>query len=176
MAVTAKEMALDPDIPVEIAPPAAAAALTLAFHPETFFVGRTEGGGVVRDPLGRVVRRCRIATEGSFSTAQNALRFDEVFTYDDGEIDVWRWVMQPGRDGRYVGAEALAGGGLCGEQRGGDYVVTFRRPIARARGLLAPRYRSRFTLLTPEIALKHAAVSLFGAPLGSLCAVHRRLP
>src|SRR5471032_107960 len=72
----------------------------LAFAPESFFLGRTEGAGVVRDPIGRIVRRCRITTEGAYSAAQSALRFDEVFTYDDGEVDVWRWAMQAGRDGR----------------------------------------------------------------------------
>src|SRR5580704_16700340 len=110
----------------------------LAFAPETFFLGRTEGAGVQRDPFGRIVRRCRIVTSGAFSPAQQALRFDETFAYDDGEIDTWRWVMQAGRDGRYVAAEAKAGGGLVGERQGDDYVISFRRPAGRAKGPLSP--------------------------------------
>ena len=149
-------------------------AATLIFRPEVFFLGRTDGGGVVRDPLGRIIRRCRITTEGAFSSSRNALRMDETFSYDDGEVDVWRWVMQPGRDGRYVAAEAKAGGGLSGEQRGADYVLSFRRPVARAQGAFAPHYRTCLTLLTPDTALKRAAVSLFHAPLGIMTAVHRR--
>ncbi|HEY1753677.1 MAG TPA: DUF3833 family protein [Caulobacteraceae bacterium] len=148
----------------------------LAFAPESFFLGRTEGAGVVRDPFGRIVRRCQITTLGAFSDAQQALRFDEVFAYDDGEIDTWRWVMQPGRDGRYVAAEAKAGSGLTGERQGDDYVISFRRPFGRARGPLAPHYRSRFTLLAPDLAMKRADLSLLGAPLGSLSAFHRRMP
>lgn len=147
----------------------------LGFRPETFFLGRTEGGGVVRNPFGRIVRRCQIATEGAFNAAQNTLRFDEVFTYDDGEVDVWRWVVQAGRDGRYVAAEAKAGAGLSGEQRGGEYVISFRRPVGRARGALAPHFRSCFTLVAPDLALKRADVTLLGAPLGSLWAIHRRV-
>lgn len=147
----------------------------LPFRPETFFLGRTEGGGVIRDPLGRIVRRCRITTDGSFSASQGALRFDEVFTYDDGEVDVWRWVMQAARDGRYVAAEAKAGGGIAGERRGADYVLSFRRPMARARGAFSPHYRTCFTLLTPDMALKRAEATLFAAPLGVLTAVHRRI-
>jgi hypothetical protein len=146
----------------------------LAFQPENFFLGRTEGAGVVRDPFGRIVRRCHIRTEGEFSPGAGAIRFDEVFTFDDGEIDVWRWAMTPGRDGRYVAAEAKAGAGITGERRGGDYVVVFRRPTGHAQGLLSPLYRSRFTMLSPGLALKRADVSLFGLPLGSLSAVHRR--
>jgi hypothetical protein len=148
----------------------------LAFAPESFFLGRTEGAGVVRDPFGRIVRRCRITTTGAFSAGQQAVRFDEVFAFDDGEIDTWRWVMQAGRDGRYVAAEAKAGAGLSGERQGDDYVISFRRPIGKAKGPLAPHYRTRFTLLAADIALKRADVSLLGLPMGSLSAVHRRVP
>lgn len=148
---------------------------SLPFAPETFFVGRTEGAGVVRDPFGRIVRRCRIVTSGAFSDAHQALRFDETFAYDDGEVDTWRWVMQAGRDGRYVAAESKAGSGLVGERQGDDYVISFRRPVGRAKGPLAPHYRSRFTLLSPDTALKRADVSLLGVPMGSLSAIHRRL-
>jgi hypothetical protein len=151
-------------------------AFPLAFAPETFFLGRTEGAGVVRDTFGRIVRRCRIVTIGAFSEAQQALRFDETFAYDDGEVDTWRWVMQAGRDGRYVAAEAKAGSGLVGERQGDDYVISFRRPSGRAKGPLAPHYRSRFTLLSPGIALKRADVTLLGVPMGSLSAIHRRVP
>lgn len=162
-----------------VAAPDGAAALrpfgALAFAPEAFFIGRTEGGGVVRDAFGRIVRRCHIVTTGAFSVAQQALRFDETFAYDDGEIDTWRWVMQAGRDGRYVAAEAKAGSGLVGERQGDDYVISFRRPLGRAKGALAPHYKSRFTLLSPDIALKRADVSVLGVPMGSLSAIHRRV-
>ena len=149
--------------------------ITLSFAPESFFLGRTEGAGVVRDPFGRVLRRCHIATEGAYGAVHGALRFDETFTYDDGEVDVWRWVMQAGRDGRYVAAEAKAGAGIAGELDGGDYVLAFRRPVGRATGALSPHFRSRFTLLAPDLALKRADISLFGVPLACLAAVHRRI-
>jgi hypothetical protein len=146
----------------------------LAFVPELFFLGRTEGAGVVRDPFGRVTRRCHVATIGEVSPG-GAIRFEEVFTYDDGEVDVWRWAMSPGREGRYVAAEARAGVGLTGQRSGGDYLISFRRPVGRATGPLAPRFSTRFTLLSPDVALKQAQVSLFGLPLGRLTAVHRRV-
>jgi hypothetical protein len=170
-AITLEAMAASPEVATRRHPPAA-----LAFEPESFFLGRTEGAGVVRDPIGRISRRCHITTEGSFNVAQGVLRFDEVFAYDDGEVDVWRWVMQPGREGRYVAAEIKAGAGITGERQGDDYVIAFRRPVGRARGAFAPSFRSRFTLLSPELAVKRANVSLFGVPLGALIAVHRRVP
>jgi hypothetical protein len=147
----------------------------LAFEPQSFFVGSTEGAGVVRDPFGRVLRRCRIATEGCCSATQGALRLDETFTYDDGEVDVWRWVMTPGRDGRYVAAEARAGAGIAGETRGGDYLINFSRPKGSLRGAMAPRYRSRFTLLTPDTALRTTTISVLGVPVGDMSAIYRRV-
>jgi hypothetical protein len=147
----------------------------LAFRPETFFLGRTDGAGVLRNPLGRIVRRCRVATHGERDPAQALLRFDEVFSYDDGEVDTWRWVMTAGHDGRYVAAEARAGAGINGELLGDDYLLAFRRPVGHLGGPLAPRFRTRFTLLSNDTALKHAAVSLFGLPLGVLTAIHRRV-
>ena len=173
MAASAEAMLLDTAAAAQTAVSAPRPSLPLVFAPETFFLGRTEGAGVVRDPFGRITRRCHVATEGSYSAAQGALRFDETFTYDDGEVDVWRWVMQAGREGRYVAAEAKAGAGIAGETRGGDYVIAFRRPVGRAAGVLKPHFLTRFTLLAPDTVLKQARVSLFGLPLGVLTALHR---
>ena len=74
--------------------------------------------------------------------------------------------MQAGREGRYVAAEAKAGTGITGDMRGGDYVLGVPP---------APHFLTRFTLLSPDLALKRADVSLFGVPLGRLSAVHRRV-
>jgi hypothetical protein len=54
-------------------------------------------------------------------------------------------------------------------------VLAFRRPVGRAAGALAPHFRSRFTLLAPDLAMKRADVTFFGLPLGYLTAVHRRV-
>jgi hypothetical protein len=176
MAEPADTMKLEAPLGVaDRAPRASRAGSGLAFHPEMFFLGRTDGAGVVRDPFGRIVRRCRVATEGAHNPTQPGIRFDEVFSYDDGEIDTWRWVMTAGRDGRYVAAEAKAGAGITGERRGEEYVLAFRRPVGRLGGVLAPHFRTSFTLLSADTALKRAAVSLGGLPLGVLTAVHRRV-
>ena len=145
------------------------------FRPEVFFVGRTEGSGIVRDMFGRVARRCEIVTVGARRAAYGALQMDETFTYDDGEVDIWRWVVTAGGDGRYIASEQIAGSGLVAQRDGDDYVLNFHRPIAKAPKWLAPRYATRFSLLSPDIALKTAKVSLLGAPLGMLTGIHRRV-
>jgi len=145
------------------------------FRPEVFFLGRTEGAGIVRDPLGRVTRRCEIITEGSSHPAYEAIHFDETFTYDDGEVDVWRWAMTRGADDQYLAAEATAGSRIVGRRIGDDYALSFHRDFGRARGIAAPRFFTRFTLLQPDLALKSVRMSVLGLPVGFMTAVHRRL-
>ncbi len=146
------------------------------FRPELFFVGRTEGSGIVRNAFGRIMRRCEIVTVGVRQASYGALQMEETFTYDNGEVDVWRWVVTAGGDGRYIASEQIAGSGLVAHREGDDYVLSFHRPVARAPKWLAPRYATRFSLLSSDIALKTARVSLLGAPLGVLTGIHRRVP
>lgn len=143
------------------------------FRPEVFFLGRTEGWGVARGPTGRILRRCRVVTDGRLDEAYQAIHFDEVFNWDDGELDEWRWAMTRGLNGGYVAAEALAGAGIQGRYDGGDYLLSFSRPIRSGRGP-RPRFTTRFTLISPDVALKTVRVSMFGIPVGSLSAFHRR--
>lgn len=138
-------------------------------------LGRTEGWGVVRDAFGRLRRRCRISTEGRWSDAYGAIHFDETYSYDDGEIDVWRWAMAPAGDGRYVGAEASVGSGISGQIVGGEYVIAFNRSLPRRPDWLRPRFNSRFCQVGETTALKIARISLLGAPLGVLTAVHEKV-
>ena len=145
------------------------------FRPEVFFVGRTEGSGIVRDAFGRGVRRCEIVTEGSRQAAYGALKMEETFTYDDGEVDVWRWVVTSGGDDRYMASEQIAGSGIVAHREGDDYVLNFNRPAPGAPRWLAPRYSTRFSLLSANIALKSVKVSLLGAPLGVMTAIHSRI-
>ena len=129
----------------------------------------------MRDPLGRVARRCRVETMGDFAPTRSAIEFEEVFTYTDGEVDVWRWAMTQGSNGLYVAAEAVAGAGITGYRDDEDYVLSFRRAVGPAKGLLAPSFKTRFTMVAPGVALKVAQVSLFGVPLGVMTATHHRM-
>lgn len=147
--------------------------LVQAFRPEQFFLGRTRGWGVVRSLDGRS-RRCEVVTEGRLDETYQSLHFDEIFTYDDGGVDEWRWAMTRQRDGRYVAAEALAGAGILGRHDKDDYVLSFTRPLKPEGGFPTPRYNTRFTLLNPRVALKRTRVTILGLPVGSLTAFHER--
>ncbi|HEX6859496.1 MAG TPA: DUF3833 family protein [Caulobacteraceae bacterium] len=150
-------------------------ALSRVFRPEQFFVGRTEGWGVVRE-LGGRRRRCQIITEGHLDESYQALHFDETFTFDDGETQQWRWAMTRGRDGRYVAAEAMVGAGIVGRHdKRGDYVLNFRRPLRPEGGFPTPSYNTRFTLTSANSALKRVRIGVLGLTVATMTAVHERV-
>jgi hypothetical protein len=147
---------------------------TSPFRPEAFFAGRTEGWGVARGPTGRILRRCRLVTDGRVEDTYRAINFDETFHWEDGEIDLWRWAMTRGLDGRYVAAEARAGAGIHGRHEGSDYLLSFRRAL-RPDGGPRARFHTRFTPISPDVTLKIVRISLMGLPVGGLTAFHQRV-
>jgi hypothetical protein len=143
----------------------------LVFRPEIFFLGQTEGCGIDRDALGRTLRRCTIHAEGAMRAAMSAICVDEVLTYDDGEVQNWRWVLSDAGDGRYVVAEARAGSGHVAELRpDGDFLISFRR----TRGWLSQRHETRYALLEEDTAVESTKVTFLGAPQLMFTAFRRR--
>ncbi len=143
----------------------------IIFRPEVFFLGRTDGAGIDRDIFGRTVRRCTIVADGAPHPTISAICIKEIITYDDGEVQDWRWVLGGSSDGRYVVAEAQAGSGHFAERhRDGDLVVSFRR----TRRWFTQRHVTRYSQLTPDIALESTTVSVLGAPQLFFTAVRRR--
>ncbi|HRD45901.1 MAG TPA: DUF3833 family protein [Caulobacter sp.] len=147
---------------------------TRPFRPEVFFLGHTEGWGVARGVTGRVQRRCRIVTDGRLDEAYQAIHFDETVIWEGGETDEWRWAMTRGLNGAYVAAEAMAGAGIQGRYIGGDYLLSFHRPL-RPDGGPRPRFQTRFTPISADVALKTVRISMFGLPVATMSAFHRRV-
>jgi hypothetical protein len=146
----------------------------LIFRPETFFLGRTEGWAEARPLLGGASRRARVITEGRLEAPYGALHVDETFEWENGGAEVWRWVMTRGLDGRYVASEVLAGAGIVGRHEGDDYVLNFRRALSPKGGLIRAGYATRFSMLSPKVAIKHVRMSVVGLPLAVMVAEHHR--
>lgn len=141
------------------------------FLPDRFFLGHGSGFGIDRDPFGRIVRRCVIDTIGQRHRTREAICVDETLTYDDGEVQAWRWVLSQADPGRYIIAELQAGSGhIAMHGAGGDFVFSFRR----RRRLLSSRHRTRFTMLSDNTALETTWVSVLGVPRLHFTAVRHR--
>ena len=144
----------------------------LIFRPEVFFLGRTDGQGIDRDIFGRTLRRCTISANGEPHPTISAICVNEILTYDDGEVQDWRWVLSNAGGGHYVVAEAQAGSGHVAERRSdGDFLISFRR----TRGWLSERHVTRYALLTDNLALETTRVSFLGAPRLMFTAIRGRL-
>lgn len=144
----------------------------LAFRPEQYFLGATEGNGLLRDPFGRVTRRCRVSTRGERDSAYGALRLEETYDFDDGEVEALRWVITSAGAGRYVLAEASAGSGIVAELSGGDLIFAYHRAYGGAP--IKARLAVRMTLIAPRVVLKTARITVLGAPMGAMTVLHRR--
>ena len=124
--------------------------------------GERKAPGSIRDLLGRTLppvydRDGRRVLRASMS----AICVEEVMTYDDGEVQKWRWVLGDAGDGRYLVAEAQAGSGHMVERRGdGDFVISFRR----TRDWISHRHLTRYTMLDESLSMESTTVSLLGHP------------
>lgn len=145
----------------------------LMFRPESFFIGQTFGGGVLRDPFFRIARRFRVETRGYLDGSYGAIKLDETYAYDSGEVESFQWVITPAGAGRYVLAEASAGSGILAHEQQGELVFAYRRPLGPARGLAKPRFAVRMGLVGSDTVLKSVKMGLLGAPLGTVTAFHR---
>jgi hypothetical protein len=143
------------------------------FRPELFFAFPTLGAGLVCDPLGRPIKRCRIETEGRWDEVYDSLHFDERYIYDDGEQDLMHWAVDMEADGRITAQEASVVGPLISRLAGPNWRVKFRRkgqpPLAGA----TLTYDARFTQVSPKMVLKRVTIAWGLVPLASLRGYHQ---
>ena len=147
---------------------------TLAFRPDHFFLAPTRGSGVVRDRFGRIIDRCEITTEGRWDHNHGALKFDEIFAYENGRSDTLNWTFGADPQGRLSATEASVAS-LRGWSDGQDYRLTFKRRGAAPLDKVQLLYDARFTLVEPGLAFKTVSLKLFGVTLGVMTAYHRRV-
>lgn len=146
----------------------------LTFRPESFFLGQTIGAGVLRDPFFRITRRFRVETRGFRDGSYGAIKLDETYAYDTGEVEAFQWMITPAGAGRYVLAEASIGSGIMAHEQQGELIFAYRRSLGAARGLAKPRFAVCMGLVGGDTLLKSVRVKLLGAPLATITAFHRR--
>jgi hypothetical protein len=144
------------------------------FEPETFFVGRTIGGGEIRAPGGRLLKRCVIETEGRRETGLHGagMHFEETFNFDDGTSDVLHWMLSR-TGGRFHASEPT----MIGRPRitldGPTWRIRFKR-LGGPLGL-ALTYDAVFTWVASDMVVKRTSLKLFGLTVARLTAFHRRI-
>jgi hypothetical protein len=148
---------------------------SVTFAPEEFFLGSTQGGGLVRDFAGRLIDRCQISTQGWWDDKREAMYFDETFVYESGRVDIMNWTVAPDADGSMVAALAGAPAPVRAWIDGGDYRIRFRRRGETPLPSIYLTFDTRFSVMAPDSVLKVARVKLYGFTLGVLTAFQRKL-
>ena len=145
------------------------------FEPDRFFLGKTHGGGLVRDLAGKLVDRCEITTQGWWDHQFGAMHFDETFVYGLGRTDILNWTFRPDPQGRMNASEPTTAGEVRGWTDGEDYRLRFRRRGEPPLPSVYMTYDVRFSLMSADAVLKVARLKLFGVTLGVMTAFHRRV-
>ena len=145
------------------------------FEPDRFFLGSTRGGGLVRDLTGKLIDRCEITTRGWWDHQLGAMHFDETFVFESGRTDILNWTFRPDPQGRMTASEATALSPVQGWTDGEDYRLRFRRRGEPPLTSVYLTYDVRFSVMSPDAALKVARVKLFGVTVGVMTAFHRRV-
>jgi hypothetical protein len=142
------------------------------FEPEAFFVGRTIGGGEIRAPGGRLLKRCVIETDGRRESGQRGMHFDETYSFDDGGTDTLHWMLS-GSGGDFHAAEPTMVGKPKIELRGPTWRIRFKR-LGGPLGMTLT-YDATFTWVASDMVIKRTNLKLFGITVARLTAFHRRI-
>ncbi len=145
------------------------------FEPDRFFLGKTQGGGIVRDLSGKLIERCKISTQGWYNSKLAAMHFDETFVYEAGRTDILNWTFIVDVEGRMTATEPTTLGAVQGWVDGEDYRLRFRRRGEPPLPSIPVTYDVRFSAVSTDTVLKVARLKLFGVTLGMMTAFHRRL-
>ncbi len=143
-------------------------------RPERFFLGRCGGSGVVRSVFGRLLRRFTVSTTGTVETGYGAVQVVHTFVFDNGDIEIMKWLVTEGEASGYMFYDDHSGGGLTVHRIGEDFHYHFHAALRGCPRPLKARFDGRMTLLAPESLMVVVRVSLFGIPLAVMTAVHRR--
>ncbi|MDE2356862.1 MAG: DUF3833 family protein [Alphaproteobacteria bacterium] len=146
----------------------------MSCRPERFFLGRCNGAGVIRSPFGGLIRRFTVSTTGTVETGYGAVQVVHTFVFDNGDIEVMKWLVTDGQAGAYMFYDRHASAGLTVNETGEDFRYHFHTTLRGLPKWIKPRFDGCMTLLAPESLIAVVKVSLLGAPLGTMTAVHRR--
>ncbi|HCW90583.1 MAG TPA: DUF3833 domain-containing protein [Marinobacter sp.] len=140
--------------------------------PEQFFEGELSARGVVKDMFGEVIRTFDADITASWD--ENGVgTLDEVFRFDDGEVQTRVWTLTPGDDGyRATAGDVVEPGTMrwAGNTIHMNYVLS----IARDSGTIDVRMDDWMYLVTPDTLINETTMSKWGVDVGEVVLVIRK--
>ena len=142
--------------------------------PENFFQGELSARGVVKDISGEVIRTFDADITASWD--ENGVgTLDEVFRFDDGEVQTRVWTLTPTDDGYHATAGDVVEPGTM-RWTGNAIHMNYVLSIARDSGTIDVRMDDWMYLVTPDTLINETTMSKWGVDVGEVVLVIRRLP
>jgi len=139
--------------------------------PEQFFSGELTARGVVKDFSGEVIRTFDADISASWNSA-GVGTLDEVFRFDDGEVQTRVWTLTPSDSGDSYRAEA---GDVVepGTMRwsGNAIHMNYLLRVAYGDGTLDVRMDDWMYLVTPDTLINQTTMSKWGIDVGEIVLV-----
>ncbi len=137
--------------------------------PEQFFQGELSARGVVKDISGEVIRTFDADITASWDENGTGT-LDEVFRFDDGEVQTRVWTLTPEGEGYHATAGDVVEPGTMrwsGNAIHMDYVLS----IARDSGTIDVRMDDWMYLVTPDTLINETTMSKWGVDVGEVVLV-----
>lgn len=136
------------------------------------FPGIADRPGVVKDFSGAVIRTFDADIQASWDDA-GVGTLDEVFRFDDGEVDTRVWTLTPEDGGYRAEAGDVVEPGFM-TWRGNALNMNYVLRVPYGDGTIDVRMDDWMYLVTPDTLINETAMSKWGIPVGEVVLVIRR--
>lgn len=145
------------------------AAREPALVPDQFFRGTLLARGVVKNMSGEVIRTFEADIVAHWDD-NGVGTLDEVFRFDDGEVDTRVWTLTPTAEGYRAEAGDVTESGLMTWQ-GNAIHMNYVLRVPYGSGTIDVRMDDWMYLVTPDTLINETAMSKWGVPVGEVVLV-----
>ena len=137
--------------------------------PEQFFAGELSARGVVKNLSGEVIRTFDADISASWND-KGVGTLDEVFRFDDGEVQTRVWTLTPTEEGLHADAGDVVEPGTM-RWRGNAIHMNYVLRVPYDDGTLDVRMDDWMYLITPDTLINQTTMSKWGIDVGELVLV-----
>lgn len=146
---------------------------TPALVPSEFFQGELSARGVVKDYSGTVIRTFDASIQASWDT-NGVGTLDEVFRFNDGEVQTRVWTLTPRAQGYHATAGDVADPGIMRWQ-GNAIHMNYVLRAAYGDGTIDVTMDDWMYLVTPDTLINQTTMSKWGVDVGEVVLVIQKL-
>ena len=137
--------------------------------PEEFFTGELSARGVVKNFSGEVIRTFDADISASWDD-EGVGTLDEVFRFNDGEVQTRVWTLTPSEEGYHANAGDVVEPGTM-RWRGNAIHMNYVLRVSYGDGTLDVRMDDWMYLITPDTLINQTTMSKWGIDVGEVVLV-----